>query len=247
MDISAWIDEQIGWIVLNRPQVKNAISREMWEAIPRALRSLQEAGARVVIFRGEGESFAAGADLAELSKIDSKETARDHWLAIRDSLNAVASFELPTIAMIVGPCMGGGCLLAAACDMRFCEPNARFSVPVAQLGIALDHDNIARLISIMGKGIAEEMLFTGNIMSASRAQAVGLVNGMVPVAGLDRAVMSVAEEIKRSSPTSIKQIKTAIADVCQRGRVEQDQEPLVASYLSDDFRTRVAKALAKRS
>jgi len=246
MDITAWIDEEIGWIVLNRPHVKNAMSREMWELVPRALKSLKEEGARVIIFRGEGDAFCAGADLAEFSHIDSFDKAKVHWEAIRNALHAVASFELPTIALIVGPCMGGGCMLAAACDMRFCDPSARFSIPVAQLGIKVDSENIARFVNLVGKGMASQMLFTGATISASQAQSVGFVNSMVPLPQLDRTVISVAEDIKRNSPASIAQTRSAIAQICQGGRVDQDdQDAIAASYVSDDFRLRVAKALMK--
>lgn len=245
MEIEATLDEEIGWITLNRPQLRNAISREMWDNIPRALQSLKDAGARVVIFRGEGDAFASGADLAELSSLDSKEKAKEHWMSIRDALNAVAAFELPTIAMIVGPCMGGGCLLAVACDMRFCDTTARFSVPVAQLGIFLDEDNIVRLVDLVGRGVAAELLFSGNVISASRAREVGLVNAMLPVVQLDGVVTGMAEDIKRSVDSSVIQIKRALATICQRGRVEEDQGSIIASYLSDDFRARVARALSK--
>lgn len=247
MDITATLDGEIGWIVLNRPQFRNAISLQMWDSIPRALSSLKEAGARVVVFRGEGEAFASGADLTELSLLDSPEKALEHWMSIRLALNAVANFELPTIAMVVGPCMGGGCLLAAACDLRYCDSTARFSVPIAQLGIWLDGDNVARLVSLVGRSVATEMLFSANVIAASRAQDIGLVNGMVPVVQLDRVVTAMAENIIRNVPASITQSKRAIAAICQQGRVEEDQESVVASYLSDEFRTRVTRALSRNS
>jgi len=247
MDISASLDDEIGCIVLNRPHLRNAISREMWDAIPHAMHSLKEAGAKVIIFAGEGDAFASGADLSELRNLGSADAAREHWMSIRDSLNAVATFELPTIAMIVGPCFGGGCLLACACDLRYCDSTARFSVPIAQLGISLDQDNIARLVGLVGRAVATEMLFTGSIISASRAQSSGLVNGMLPVVQLDRVVTTAAQEIKRNATSSIVQSKQAIAAICSQGRVEEDQELVVASYLSEDFKDRVSKALARNS
>jgi enoyl-CoA hydratase len=246
-DLTVSLNEQIGWIVLNRPDVKNAISREMWESIPRALNWLRDEGARVVIFRGKGDTFAAGADLVELSKLRTEKQAREHWLAIRDALNMVASFELPTIAKIKGACMGGGCLLALACDLRYCHGTAQFSIPIAQHGISLDHDNIARLISVVGKGRASEMLYTAAVLDAQQACQIGLVSDTCTNKELDDRVDSIAEDIKRNSSASIKQIKSAIAQICQRGRVEDDQGPVIASYLSDEFQHRVAKALSRKS
>jgi enoyl-CoA hydratase/carnithine racemase len=247
MDIRAYIEDEIGWVVIDRPSARNALSRRMWDTLPIALASLQREGARVVIFQGEDNCFCAGADLAELAAINTPEDARALWTSIRDALNAVAAFELPTIATITGSCMGGGCLLACACDIRFCEPSARFSIPVAQLGITLDQDNIARLISIVGRGIASQLLFTGSTFSAQHAEAVGLVNGVMPVGQLEKIVHGIAHDIKRNSSASIAQTKRSIAQICQRGRVEEDQESVVASYLSDEFRERVGKALSRKT
>src|SRR5437016_1627188 len=98
--------DQIGWIKLNRPDCRNAISKNMWDALPGAMQKLQEDGARLLIFEGEGGNFASGADLSELEKLDSLEASKQHWLSIRSALNAVADFPLPTIAMIRGACIG---------------------------------------------------------------------------------------------------------------------------------------------
>lgn len=246
MDITATIDEGIGWITLNRPQLRNAISRQMWDAIPKALNSLKEAGAKVIIFRGEGYAFASGADLTELSAIgDSEERAREFWVAISTALNTVATFELPTIAMIVGPCMGGGCLLATACDLRYCDSTAKFAIPIAQLGIFIDKANTARLVSLVGRGVATEILLTGNIIAAQRAQEIGLVNAMFPLVQLERMIVAIAEDIKRNVSSSIFQSKRAIAEVCEQLDASEDDDPVVASYLSQEFRDRVTKALAR--
>jgi enoyl-CoA hydratase/carnithine racemase len=245
-DLKVLLNEQIGWIVLNRPDVKNAISREMWESIPRALDFLRDGGARVVVFSGEGDTFSAGADLAELSKLKTMDEAVQHWLAIRDALNTVASFELPTIAKITGACMGGGCLLALACDLRYCRVDARFSIPVAQHGISLDQDNIARLITTVGKAAAAEMLYTAAIINGRQAAEIGLVNSAISH-HLDGFVDGIAKDIKQNSSASITQIKSAITQICQRGRVEDDQAAVIASYLSDEFQQRVAKALSRKS
>lgn len=247
MEIATSLDDGIGWITINRPSVRNALSRQMWDAVPKALGELHRDGARVVIFRGEGDCFSAGADLAELAAIATPSEARALWTSIRGALNAVALFELPTIAMIVGSCMGGGCLLACACDMRFCDASARFAIPVAQLGIKLDQDSIARLINIVGRGVASELLLTASTISSEQAAAVGLVNRISPMPQLEKYVLGIANDIKRNSPASIAQTKRAIAQICQRGRVEEDQESVIAGYLSDEFRERVGKALSRKS
>lgn len=240
-EFSFTVEDEVGWIVFNRPHVRNAISREIWDAIPNALNELQSKGARLIVFRGEGGAFAAGADLSELTTLNSEQAVAEHWGSIRAALNAVASCEIPTIAKITGPCMGGGCLLALACDLRFGAEDTVMSVPVAQLGIQLDHDNIARLISVVGRGIASQMLFTGAEVRVERAIQVGLLNGH------DADLPAVVKHIKRNSSASIRATKCAITQICQRGRVDDDQGPVVASYLSEDTQQRVARALSRKS
>lgn len=233
----------VAWIVFNRPEQRNAISLEMWEEIPRALTRSRTAGARVVVFRGEGGAFASGADLAELAKLKTPEDARRLWTSIRSALNAVATFELPTIAMISGPCMGGGCLLASSCDFRFADPSARFCVPVAQLGITLDEDSIARLMTLVGRGVASEMLLTSAILTADRAEKVGLINLLVTADNLPNTVFFTCEQIKRNSAEAVGYLKRSIARIAARGSRTEDQTAIVNSYLSEDFRARVAQAL----
>lgn len=240
-EFSFAVEEEVGWIVFNRPQVRNAISREIWDAIPGALNELQTQGARLIVFRGEGGAFAAGADLSELTTLKTEQEAAEHWGSIRRALNAVASCEIPTIAKVNGPCMGGGCLLALACDLRFGADDVVMSVPIAQLGIQLDHDNIERLIAVVGRGIASEMLFTGAEVRAQRAMQIGLLNGY------DTDLPAAVKHIKRNSSASIRAAKCAITQICQRGRVDDDQGPVVASYLSEDTQQRVARALSRKS
>jgi enoyl-CoA hydratase len=216
----------------------------MWDELPMLMQRCVDAGADAIVIRGEAGSFAAGADLMELAQLSTTQQATEHWNSIRNSLNAIAAFPLPTIAMIVGPCMGGGCLLAAACDLRFAEPGAKFSVPVAQLGITLDEANIARLISLVGRGIASEMLFTSKILTAERAQRIGLINEVVPSEDLIAVVQNAADQLKRNSSGAIAQLKQSIARVCERGpQLDEDQTSVAGSYMSEDFRRRVAKVV----
>jgi enoyl-CoA hydratase/carnithine racemase len=243
MEILRRVENKVGWIGLNRPSTRNAISKTMWEELPSALTALQNEGARVIVFEGEGDVFCAGADLVELQALNSKDAAREHWLAIRNALNMVARFELPTIAMIHGPCMGGGCLLACACDLRYCSSEARFSVPVAQLGILLDDDNIARMISLIGRGFTAEMLFTAAPIDARRAELMGLVNASVATGDLRETVLEAAAGIVRNVPGAMAKTKRRINALSDVLVAEQDQTPMIESYLSDEFRSRVSKAL----
>lgn len=246
MQLTTSITDGIGWLVLNRPQNRNAISKEMWDALPALLQRLKAEGASSVIIAGEGLAFAAGADMEELRALDSMQKARDHWLSIRGALNAVAAFDLPTIAMIHGPCLGGGCLLACACDIRVCERDASFCVPVAHLGILLDDDNIARLVSLVGRGNAAELLLTAEMINADRAFAIGLVNRVVLRQQLRSTVVAIARAMSDNVPAAKLHVKQALARLSWQCAHEQDQDAIVASYVSEEFRTRLRKALDKQ-
>jgi enoyl-CoA hydratase/carnithine racemase len=232
--------------LLNRPQSRNAISKEMWDALPKTLDDLQKDGASVIVIAGEGMAFAAGADMDELLALDSVEQAREHWLSIRNALNMVARCEVPTIAMIHGPCLGGGCLLACACDIRICERDASFCVPVAHLGILLDDDNIARLVSLVGRGNAAEILLSAEMIHAERAMTMGLVNRVVLAHQLREITTSLAKAILSNVPAAKQHVKNALTRLTTAQGREQNQEAIVASYLSDEFRDRVRRAIGKQ-
>jgi enoyl-CoA hydratase/carnithine racemase len=251
MDIDTSLNERIGRIVFNRPEVFNAISFKMWKDIPVILADLKKQGAGVVVFSGSGDSFAAGADLCEFKNLRTYDEAAAHWQAIKEALDSIAEFELPTIAAVRGTCLGGGCLVALACELRYCEEDSVFGIPVAQLGIILDSGNIARLVSLVGRGIAAEMLYSGCTMRADRALTVGLVNGCVKQGDLEHKVQATAKTLLTSAANSLKATKQAIVKIsslaegtalskCEADAAETD---VVNSYLSEEFRSRIRKIM----
>ena len=155
------LKELVGLVFIDRPEFRNALSTAMWRALPVVLDSLKTSGARAIVLGGAGGAFASGADLTELKELRTSEQANEFWSAIEDCLNFVSNFSLPVVAMIDGACVGGGCLLASACDLRYASERATFAVPVARLGIILDDASIARLVSILGDSFTRQMLFYG--------------------------------------------------------------------------------------
>jgi len=233
----------VATIIFNRNEVANAINTAMWQAIPALLTNLEEQGARVIIFSGEGKYFAAGADFEDLKTIDNYAGAETFWLAIATALDAIAACALPTIAMVNGHCFGGGCLLANACDFRFAAQRALFSIPVAKLGIILDQVNIERLVNLVGLAEAKQLLFSADTISSAQAQAIGLVNRTVADENLTAETMIFAHSMARNSSLSIKAIKAALTRL-EGGRSDgrdllSNQERVIEGYLSADFRQRL--------
>ncbi len=232
------VQDSVGRLILNRPSVHNAISRQMWEAMPAKLEALKQRGARVIVVSGQGSSFAAGADFKELAQIKDYSHARENWYAIANCLNAVAQFSLPTIASIHGNCMGGGLLLALACDLRYASENASIALPVAKLGIVLDDENIERLVSLVGVACAKEILFSARVVNAERAKQIGLINDYVDSSNLEAHVKMVSSDIAKNAAVSVEQAKLSCARISRKQNT-QDESCVISSYLSDEFRSRL--------
>lgn len=257
--VSGSLSGALGYVTLNRPELQNAISHATWLRLPEIVGELRAGGARVIIFRAAGSAFSAGADLNDLESIVDETTARKQWFAIRDALDFIFHFPLPTIAMVHGACLGGGCLLSIACDMRFAATPAWFSIPVSKLGIILDDGNVARLVSLVGNAVAREMLFTARTVSSAEAEKIGLVNKTVAPDELPHLVEQTAESIIANAPQALVFAKRSInrvmdgsfdwrQDAGTAGSAgdgadtgcEKDKD-VIASYLSPEFQERIKK------
>jgi enoyl-CoA hydratase/carnithine racemase len=238
MDILTSRKEAVGYVSLNRIKQRNAISQSMWQRLPIEIEALVSSGARAIVLSGEQGVFSAGADLAELQAIGNLDDASSQWLSIYESLNRIASAPVPLIAKIDGPCMGGGCLLALACDLRYCTERSLFAVPVAQLGIVLDDDNVQRLVSVVGTAFAREILYRAATFDAKRAARIGLVNEVL--SSIDAEVDAIATDISRVSAQSVTAAKDSILNAAGSAKWGlQNQKSVIASYLSEDFQRRM--------
>ncbi|MBY0546996.1 MAG: enoyl-CoA hydratase/isomerase family protein [Candidatus Obscuribacterales bacterium] len=248
--INHHVQNRIGYIIFNRPESKNAITTDMWRSIPDLLDMFTRNDCEVVVLKGAGGVFAAGADLLELEALQTFEEAEENWNAICNALMSVGECSVPTVAAIDGPCIGGGCLLAIACDLRYATETSVFGVPVAKLGIVLDDGTVARLVSLVGAGTAREMLLRGNLLNAPAAQRAGLVNGVVPdLASLDSLLSKITEDLLDNSALSVEASRSSINRVCGLNSFPSVEDPanIIESYLTEDFKKRIAKALGKSS
>lgn len=201
-------DQELAWIVLTRPEAKNALDLEMITALHEALDLLErdrELGC--LLIRGEGSVFAAGADIGELRRRD----ALDSLAGINSRLfRRLELFPTPTLAVVDGFALGGGCELALACDLRIAGRGARFGQPEVSLGILPAAGATQRLPRLIGLGRARELVLTGRLIDADEALAIGLVNRLVdPNALLDSAT-SFAREITRQGRLATRLAKQAL-------------------------------------
>ena len=202
--------DRVAIVTINRPEKRNALNiktREEGAALLEELRS--DDSVRVVVITGAGDkAFIAGADIAEFAGRTAS-MQRDVMTG-RSLFTAIDSFPKPVIAMINGYCLGGGCELALACDIRIASENASFGQPEMNLGIIPGGGGTQRLTRLVGEGKAMELILTGEIIDARTAFSIGLVNHVVPPDQLEAKTMEIASRIADKGPIALRLAKEAV-------------------------------------
>lgn len=217
------VKNQIAYVTLNRPKVLNALNRQTVEELGDALkRSREDADVRVLILTGTGEkSFVAGADINELAQrtpIDGAEFS----LFGQEIFHRLETMGKPSIAAINGFALGGGCELALSCTIRIASKNARLGQPEVKLGIIPGYGGSQRLARLCGKGLAHELILTGEMISADEALRIGLVNHVVEASELMSTAEAIAKKIIANAPLAVQFSMDAI----ERGAEMSQEEGL---------------------
>ncbi|MGJ3232395.1 MAG: enoyl-CoA hydratase-related protein [Oceanicaulis sp.] len=238
-------------LVLNKPAKKNALSEAMWSAIPRLLSEAEaDRSARVLVVRGEGGAFAAGADISEFEEVYSTpERAEAYSAAIAAALDGLAAFPKPTLAAIEGACVGGGCGLALACDLRFAAEGAKFGITPGKLGLVYTLNDTKRLIEAVGVSAAKDILFTGRILAAEEARTLRLIDRLVEPAALMTAVEGWVGLAARASGRSAAVTKQIIARILA-GQASDDaatKKLFLDAFQGPDFQEGYRAFLDKRA
>jgi enoyl-CoA hydratase len=217
-------DEEIDGLViltLNRPQKKNALDQQMVDGLHQAMEPLEsDSSVRCLIFRGAGDSFVAGADIAQLRE----RRAADALEGVNQQIfRRIAEFPAPTIAAVQGWALGGGCELAIACDLRVCSEDARFGQPEVGLGIIPAAGGTHRLARLVGLGHARELIFSGRIIDAEEAQRMGLVNRVAPQDQWFEEARKLARKICKNGAGAVRLAKSAVNQAADLDEAERDQ------------------------
>ena len=212
----ARIEGTIGWMIFNNPARRNAVSLDMWSAIPAILDRFETDDAvRVIVLRGEGDkAFVAGADISQFEQQrSSPETVARYEAALYLAGERLEHSVKPTIAMIRGFCVGGGVGLAAECDLRIAADDARFGIPAAKLGLGYGPDGVKRLMALVGPANAREIFYTARLFPAAEMLTMGFVNRVTPVDGLEEYVRSYCDMIAANAPLTLKAVKVTVAEL----------------------------------
>jgi enoyl-CoA hydratase len=226
-------DGPIGWIQFNNPARHNAVSVDMWKAVPEIMAEFeQDDEIRVVVLSGAGgRAFISGADISEFAeKRSSRENVVEYNRISGQANAAIIDFPKPTIAMIQGYCVGGGLSVALCCDLRLAADNARFAVPAAKLGLGYGFDGIKRLVDVVGPSFAKEIFYTARQFDAAEALGMGLVNRVVTAGDIETYVRDYAGMIGGNAPLTINSVKLCVNEAV----TDPDKRDLAAAQAAVD-------------
>jgi enoyl-CoA hydratase len=202
------VQDGVATITLNRPESRNALNRAMCEDLvaAAAAATADQDNVRLVLVRGAGPVFCAGADLKERKEM-SVDDVRNRRLRGYAAYNALEALPMPVIAVVHGAALGSGAEIAASCDFIVATPEATFATPEAMWGTV---GATQRLPRVLGKRLAKDLMFTGRKLGAEEARAAGLVTRIVAADQLEAALAELAQTIAKASPAGLRQAKRAI-------------------------------------
>ncbi|MCV7171204.1 enoyl-CoA hydratase/isomerase family protein [Mycobacterium manitobense] len=241
----------IATVVLDNIDSHNAIALTMYRRIPEVFAELDaDPAVKVVVLRGAGtRSFASGADISEFEEVrgnsDSAKAYNEHVAAAE---HAVEGCTKPTIAMVHGYAIGGGCGLALACDIRFADERSRFGITPAKLGLVYSLESTKRLVDVVGPSRAKWILFSGQHVHAEEALRLGLIDELVPADDLEKHTYEFARLVTTRAQYSVRSSKR-IVDLVLGGQTSDDEVTTGirnSSFDTDDYAEGVRSFLEKR-
>ncbi len=234
MSLRLEIDGQTGHLLIDRAASRNAFNMAMWDAFPRLLaEAASQTELRLLVIRAaDGGTFCAGADIKELlANKDDAAWRSANQAAINRAQYELARLSLPTLAFVEGDCIGGGCGIALACDLRVAKPKARFGITPAKLGLVYPLHDVKLLTDLVGPGQAKRILYTGSLLDAEEARRIGLVELVAD------SHDELSSAILAASPHSIRETKQFVRRVLD-GQIEDDADTLrifAEAFTGSDF------------
>jgi enoyl-CoA hydratase/carnithine racemase len=231
------IDGSILTLTFNRPEARNALTWDMYDAVVEACdRADETPDVRVFVLRGAGGAFAAGTDISQFTTFRTAEDGIAYERRLDAVINRVERVTRITIAAVDGVAVGGGCSIALACDLRVCSPRARLGVPIARtLGNCLSAANLARLVDAVGVARAKDLLFSARLLDAAELQQNGLAR-VVSADRFDQEVNTLAAELATRAPSTVIASKTLLHRL-QSQRTPPPADDIIAQcYGSAEFR-----------
>ena len=240
---------RVVWLTFNRPDARNAMTFEMYDALHDLCERLDaDAGVRVVVLRGAGDTaFASGTDIRQFLDFRTREDALAYEGRITRVLARVHGMTKPTIAMIQGDAVGGGLFMTVACDLRLAAWHARFGAPLARtVGNCSAPMSFGLLAATVGPIRAREILMTARLVDATEAKSIGLVDHVYPPLELEARVRELATRLTELAPLTLAAVKESTRRYIAPSSLKDDEDIVLSCYMSDDFKEGVHAFLEKR-
>jgi len=219
----------VATVLFSNPEKMNAVTFDMWSAVPATLAALDaDPAVRVVVIAGDGDkAFISGADISQFEKLrGTAEAQAEYNKAVEKAYLAPMNCSKPVIARIRGICIGGGLGFAAACDLRICADDTIFRMPAARLGLGYSPTGVRRFMNVIGAANTAEIFFTARKFDAQEALHMGFVSRVVPAAQLERAVAETCKLIAENAPLTVAAAKFAVQQAL-RDPAERDMAKAV--------------------
>jgi enoyl-CoA hydratase/carnithine racemase len=239
--LKAWTEGPVLHLRFNNPAKHNAISVDMWEALPVLLDEAETDDAiRMVIIGGEGpKAFASGADISQFEDMRAaREAVKKYEHNAEAALMGLYRFSKPVVAAIRGYCLGGGVNMAISCDIRIASSDSIFGIPATRLGLGYRLSALKNLVDLVGPGAAQDLFYTGRRIKADEAKSIGLVSRIAAPEEFDMLVAEYVEAITTGAPLTIKAGKRIIREVLKPDRdidVDLCQRLITDCFESDDY------------
>jgi enoyl-CoA hydratase len=244
-------DGAVAWLIFDHEKRRNAITVDMWKAIPQVVReAAEDETVRIVVMRGAGtEAFVSGADISEFNRARTGRAGRQYDAMTAHAFDTLRSLDKPLLALVHGFCIGGGAAIALTADLRYAAQDAVFAVPPARLGLGYHTAGIQALIRTVGFSGTADLLFTARRVSAEEARHMGLVNEVFAKDVVDQRVDRLAHAIAENAPLTVRSAKITLQELAKPessrngARIEQSIE---RCYQSQDFEEGIHAFLEKR-
>ncbi len=243
-------DDRIGTATLDNPRRRNALTEEMLADIADNLPQLAAQGARALVIRGDERSFCGGYDLTRLPSCGDGASYADGGHPLMRALDAIENFPGSTVAALGGHAVGGGCLLAMSCDLRYARDGVRWSIPATRLGVVYPERGVRRLVATVGLGRAQQVLLLADSVGTEEGLAWGLYNGVFPGGEFDTSVQEIAARLGRRAPLAVNGLHAIVQRAVLPSLAPETQhlidELTEAALASEDMKEGLAALLQKR-
>ena len=250
--VKTWLEGSVLHIRFNNPEKHNALSVDMWEAVPPLLaKAEKDDNVRMVVLSGEGgKAFISGADISQFEDMRAAKEAVKRYEALAEAaLQGIHDFAKPTVACIRGHCIGGGVNVAISCDIRIAAANSVFSIPATRLGLGYRYSAMKNLTDLVGPGCAKDIFFTARRLDAAEALRIGLVNRIAEPDALDALLSEYTTAITTGAPLTIKAGKRIIREVLKPDAdvdMELARKLILDCFESEDYAEGRAAFMEKR-